>query len=84
MRSVGVRELRERTSQILRDVAEKGENIQVTYHGRVMAHLVPPPKATSREEIEQWREGAHKLMDEIAKHVTEPVDSSTLMQDERR
>lgn len=84
MRSVGVRELRERTSQILRDVAEKGENIEVTHHGRVMARLVPPLRATSREEIEQWREGARKLMAEIAGHVTEPVDSSTLMQDERR
>jgi len=84
MRSVGVRELKEKTSQILRDVAEKGENIQVTHHGRVMAHLVPPLKTTSREEIEQWRERSHELMDEIAKHVTEPTDSSTLMQDERR
>ncbi len=84
MRSVGVRELKERTSQILRDVAEKGESIQITHHGRVMARLVPPPKVASREEIEQWREGARRLTDEIARHVTQPVDSSTLMQDERR
>ena len=75
--------MKKRTSQILRDVAEKGENIRVTHHGRVMAHLVPPPKSTSREEIEQWREEARELMDEIAKQVTEPVDSSTMMHDER-
>ena len=41
MLSVGVRELKERTSQILRQVREHGEEIQVTYHGRVIARLVP-------------------------------------------
>jgi prevent-host-death family protein len=41
MLSVGIRELKERTSQILRRVRENGEEIQVTYHGRVIARLVP-------------------------------------------
>jgi prevent-host-death family protein len=39
--SVGVRELKEQTSQILRRVRENGEEIQITYHGRVVARLVP-------------------------------------------
>ena len=41
MLSVGIRELKEQTSQILRRVREDGEEIQVTYHGRVVARLVP-------------------------------------------
>ena len=41
MRSVGVRELKEHISQILREVREEGQEIQVTYHGRVIARLVP-------------------------------------------
>ncbi len=56
----------------------------MTYHGKVLAHLVPPPKVVSQEEIEQILERAHRLMDEIDKHIQGPVDSSTVMQEERR
>jgi len=41
MRSVGVRELRERASQILRLVQNDREEVDITYHGRVIARLVP-------------------------------------------
>ena len=41
MRSVGVRELKERTSQVLRELQASGEEIEVTHHGRVVARLVP-------------------------------------------
>jgi prevent-host-death family protein len=41
MLTVGVRELKEHTSQILRRVREEGQEIEVTYHGRVIARLVP-------------------------------------------
>ncbi|CAA9558881.1 MAG: hypothetical protein AVDCRST_MAG88-1332 [uncultured Thermomicrobiales bacterium] len=41
MASVGVRELKEQTSQILRRVREGRETIEVTYHGKVVARLVP-------------------------------------------
>lgn len=45
MRSVGVRELKEHTSQILRLVDEYHEEIEVTNHGRVIARLVPVAEA---------------------------------------
>lgn len=41
MQSVGVRELKEHTHKILRQVREKHEEIQVTYRGKVIARLVP-------------------------------------------
>ena len=41
MRSVGIRELKEHTSQVLRRVREDGEEIHVTYYGRVIARLIP-------------------------------------------
>jgi prevent-host-death family protein len=41
VRAIGVRELKQRTSQILKDVRERGEEIDVTHHGRVIARLVP-------------------------------------------
>jgi prevent-host-death family protein len=39
--SVGIRELKERTSQILRLVRQNGQEVQITYHGRVVARLIP-------------------------------------------
>jgi prevent-host-death family protein len=41
MPAIGVRELKQRASQVLRQVRERGEEIEVTHHGRVIARLVP-------------------------------------------
>ena len=43
MASVGVRELRQRASELLRRV-ERGETIEVTDRGRRVAILAPPPE----------------------------------------
>lgn len=84
MKSVGVRELRERTTEILREVGEKGEAVQVTLYGRVLALLVPPPRRTSQEEIEAHIVRLRDLARRIGERATEPTDASTLMQEERR
>lgn len=36
-----IRELKERTSEVLRQVRERGQEVDVTHHGRVVARLVP-------------------------------------------
>jgi prevent-host-death family protein len=43
MASIGVRELRQRASELLRRV-ERGETIEVTDRGRPVAVLSPPPE----------------------------------------
>jgi prevent-host-death family protein len=50
MRSVGVRELRQRASELLRLVAS-GETIQVTDRGRPVAVLAPVPGGTPLERL---------------------------------
>ena len=45
MRSVGIRELRERTSEIIGWVRDEGLEVQVTHYGRPVARLVPCPRA---------------------------------------
>lgn len=40
MKTVGVRELRQNASMILRDVAD-GETIEITHHGHPVAQLIP-------------------------------------------
>ena len=51
MDSVGVRELKEKTTQVLRRVREKHEQIQVTYRGEVVALLVPVPSARRKSGV---------------------------------
>lgn len=50
MATVGVRELRQRASELLRRVAA-GESIQVTDRGRPVAVLSPLPEANPREQL---------------------------------
>jgi prevent-host-death family protein len=50
MASVGVRELRQRASELLRRV-ERGETIEVTDRGRPVALLSPPPTGSPLERL---------------------------------
>jgi len=54
MRSVGVRELKAQASGIVRRVRERGETVEVTYRGRVVARLVPveqPPEDADQSSV---------------------------------
>lgn len=50
MKSVGIRELRQRASQVIRDV-ERGETFEVTDRGRPVARLTPLPESTPLEQL---------------------------------
>ena len=50
MATVGVRELRQRASELLRRV-EQGETIEVTDRGRPVALLSPPPEGSPLDRL---------------------------------
>ncbi len=50
MRSIGVRELRQNASALLRD-AERGVTVEITDRGRPVALLTPLPKASPIEQL---------------------------------
>jgi prevent-host-death family protein len=50
MPSIGIRELRQRASELIRRV-ERGETIEVTDRGRRVAILAPPPEGSSLERL---------------------------------
>jgi prevent-host-death family protein len=50
MTSVGVRELRQRASELLR-LVEQGETVEITDRGRPVAMLAPLPKGTPLEQL---------------------------------
>ncbi|MEK7247489.1 MAG: type II toxin-antitoxin system prevent-host-death family antitoxin [Chloroflexota bacterium] len=63
---IGIRELKENASEVLRRVREEHASYDVTYRGKVVARLVPAdPKEFDQEEFGRlW-----KRMDELAKEV---------------
>jgi prevent-host-death family protein len=50
MTSVGIRELRQRASELLR-LVERGEIVEITDRGRPVAHLTPVPQGSPLETM---------------------------------
>ena len=50
MKAIGIRELRQRASEYLRQ-GESGETLEVTAHGRPVARLVPVRSSSGRERL---------------------------------
>jgi prevent-host-death family protein len=67
MVEVGVRELKQRASSILRQVCENKETITITHRGRAIARLVPVEDAEGQQE-KAWKVWAE--MDELAKKIS--------------
>jgi prevent-host-death family protein len=65
MVTVGIRELKQQASELVRQVREQGNPVQITYHGKVVALLIPVEQAKDKEAEEQaWAE-----LDELAAQI---------------
>lgn len=82
MQQIGVRELRAKTSEVLRRVHE-GETYQITSRGKVIAQLSPASDGMQdgRTAFEEWTAYWDHLVEEIGKHVdlSKPVDAVELL-----
>ena len=57
MTKIGIRELKARASQVVRQVRETGEPIDITYRGEVVARLTPVEIARGTGTFEAaWKE----------------------------
>ena len=85
MRSVGVRELKEQTTRILRAVRERGEEIEVTYRGRAVAILVPLRRSAraARRGRAVWSD-MDRLAREIGARWPKGVSAVDAVRDARR
>jgi len=59
MLTVGIRQLKQHASELIRLVREEGKEIQVTYRGEVVALLIPVTRPTQQEEPQAWTEIDH-------------------------
>ena len=63
---VGIRELKARTSQVIRRVWEHHETIDVTHHGKVVARVVPVSRSSSRNRTPTV---AWSTLDRVAREI---------------
>ena len=68
MEEVGVRELKQRASEILRGVRETKKAVTITYRGRAVARLVPVEDA---QAIRAKTEAVWADMDELAREISD-------------
>jgi prevent-host-death family protein len=66
MGAIGIRELKARASQVIRRVRERGEEIEVTHHGKVVARLVPASRRAARR---QTSASVWSTLDRVAREI---------------
>jgi len=85
MITVGVRELKQQTSQVLRRVREDGETIDITYRGKIIARLIPVnPPTPPVEEMAAILADLNQLSAEISAQWPEGVSALDAVNDVRR
>lgn len=84
MEQVGIRELKEQASEIVRRVREDGDSFEVTYRGRAVARLVPVQQTDSPMTTEEWIKGWHALGEEIGKLWPPGVSAVEAVREQRR
>ena len=85
MEEIGVRELKENTSEVLRRVREVGETYTITYRGRAVAQLVPA--TTEAEDRADWEKVWAEMDDtaeEISKKWPKGVSAVEAVREQRR
>lgn len=85
MKTLGVRELRERIDEIL-CMVEEGETIEVTKRGKVVARLVPASeiKPSVHQDLTPFWEKMEQLASEIGKYLPDKVDAVETVREGRR
>ncbi len=84
MAEIGVRELKQNTSDIIRRVREKKESFDITYRGRVVAWLLPIERQPGDEDWRTvWAE-MDRLTDEIAERLPPNVSAADEVSKQRR
>ena len=85
MVTVGVRELKQQLSRLLRLVRDEGEMVEITYRGEPVARLVPVnPPAPAPEEMEAILADLEQLAAEISAEWPEGVSALDAVNDVRR
>lgn len=81
MKEIGVRELKNRASSIIRSVRQDRAEYVITYRGRPAAHLVPIEQETAGQEA--WAE-LERLSQEVSARWQSDKSAAELLDETRR
>ncbi|MCX6038126.1 MAG: type II toxin-antitoxin system prevent-host-death family antitoxin [Chloroflexi bacterium] len=84
MVTVGVRELKQRASELIRLVRETGNKVQVTHRGQVVALLIPVVPSKNKENEKHSWDNLDALAAEIGAHWPKGVSSAQAVSEHRR
>ena len=96
MASIGIDDLRTRTSEVLRRVREHGETLDVTEGGQVVAHVIPVEQSSNtepgqsdgpearREAMRAWMRDMEPLIADLATTWPKGVSAQDVIDDVRR
>ena len=85
MLTVGVRELKQQASKLLRLVRDEGEIIEITNHGEAIARLVPvQPPYYDKQDLAAWWAKLDDLTAEISASWPEGVSAEDAVKEGRR
>lgn len=85
MTEVGIRQLKQEASEILRLVRENKETVTITYRGKAVAKLVPCENLEDKrsEAMTVWTE-MEELSREIGRHLPPGVSGVEAVSEQRR
>ena len=84
MITVGVRELKQRASELVRKVSEDGSQVRVTYRGKVVALLIPVERRRKGSEAALAWADLDSLAAEIGARWPEDVSAAQAVAEGRR
>jgi prevent-host-death family protein len=83
MITVGIREMKQQASELVRQVRESGSIVQITYHGKVVALLVPAEHPKQPESARAW-ENLDLLAAQIGQRWPEGISAQQAVAEGRR
>jgi prevent-host-death family protein len=84
MITVGVREFKQKVSQLIRMARETGGEIRVTHHGKVVAYLIPVSDPHTKEAEERSWANLDTLAAEIDARWPKGISATQAISEARR
>jgi len=85
MEAVGVRDLKERASEIVRRVREEHASFAVTFRGEVVARIVPEQRGRpTPEDLTEFWDELDQVIANIAEKAPAETSAADVMRDIRR
>jgi prevent-host-death family protein len=84
MKTVGIRQLRQEASQLVRMVREEGREVQITYRGKPVALLIPVEHGSAEESDTNGWSTLDRLAAEIGARWPAGVSAAEAVAEARR